>query len=137
MPGPTATRLNNGGRHTPNSWRTSHARAWRDLRARWRRGLLWTLYLGIVLGLGFSLWVTLALAKSNTRSLETACIPDGRFTLKPSEYNYWAAQGFFDITMGFGDLTFTQAKVIDVVWDVVRLTIFLRLQRSHREANIR
>ncbi|KAK5655840.1 hypothetical protein OQA88_5379 [Cercophora sp. LCS_1] len=34
-------------------------------------------------------------------------------------YNWWSFDSFFEITLGFGSLTFTQAKVIDIAWDVL------------------
>ncbi|KAF1975556.1 hypothetical protein BU23DRAFT_441890, partial [Bimuria novae-zelandiae CBS 107.79] len=34
-------------------------------------------------------------------------------------YSYWSRTGFFQITLALGDLSFGQAKLIDVVWDVV------------------
>lgn len=48
-----------------------------------------------------------------------ACLPDDSFGLRPQDFSYWGSSGFFQITLGFGDLTFTQAKAIDIVWDVV------------------
>ncbi|KAI0886904.1 uncharacterized protein GGS22DRAFT_118950 [Annulohypoxylon maeteangense] len=36
-----------------------------------------------------------------------------------STYNTWATSGFFEINLGVGNLTFTQAKAIDISWDIV------------------
>jgi hypothetical protein len=47
------------------------------------------------------------------------CMPDGDFEVNPARYSYWRWSGFFQITLPFGELSFSQAKVIDVVWDVV------------------
>jgi hypothetical protein len=34
--------------------------------------------------------------------------------------NLWGLSGFFQINLSFGPLTFTQAKLIDVAWEIVR-----------------
>ncbi|KAI0814071.1 hypothetical protein GGR55DRAFT_633933 [Xylaria sp. FL0064] len=34
-------------------------------------------------------------------------------------YSYWDISGFFQVTLPLGSFTFTQAKVIDIVWDIV------------------
>ena len=49
----------------------------------------------------------------------SACQPDGQFSYVTGRYKAWDASGFFQITLGFGALTFTQAKVIDIIWDIV------------------
>lgn len=46
------------------------------------------------------------------------CDPGGNFDFTQT-YNPWAREHTFQITLGFGRMTFTQAKAIDVVWDVV------------------
>lgn len=45
------------------------------------------------------------------------CAPDGSFSLEPT--NPWNLDWTFQIVLAFGSLTFTQAKVVDVVWDIV------------------
>lgn len=45
------------------------------------------------------------------------CAPDGSFTMEPS--NPLAIAWFFQVSLGFGSLSFTAVKAIDVVWDVV------------------
>jgi hypothetical protein len=52
------------------------------------------------------------------RRVDSACQLDGSFSLY-HDVGYWEISGFFQITLPFGSLTFTQAKVIDIVWDVV------------------
>jgi hypothetical protein len=47
------------------------------------------------------------------------CLPDGSFSMKPYLYNPWAISGAFEITLAFGTLSFANAKLIDVIWDVV------------------
>jgi hypothetical protein len=49
-----------------------------------------------------------------------ACRPDGTFDPPMlNSYDNWSPSGFFQITVGFGQLPFTAVKIIDVVWDVV------------------
>lgn len=50
--------------------------------------------------------------------LGNICQPDGRFELE-SYYNVWDLSGIFQINMGFGALSFSNAKLLDAVWDVV------------------
>jgi hypothetical protein len=49
---------------------------------------------------------------------KSPCQPDGRFTLI-SNYNLWCISGIFQISLGFGRMSFSNAKLLDVVWDVV------------------
>lgn len=49
----------------------------------------------------------------------SGCNPDDSFSPYTTAYDWWAPRGFFQITLAFGYLTFTQAKVIDIVWDIV------------------
>ncbi|EFQ29676.1 uncharacterized protein GLRG_04820 [Colletotrichum graminicola M1.001] len=48
-----------------------------------------------------------------------ACQPDGNFDVFQNAYNLWSASGFFQITLGWGRLSFADAKAIDVAWDIV------------------
>jgi hypothetical protein len=87
-----------------------------DLRTtKWLRGLGWY---------GLFLWICALLTTLGVLSVFTsdgACVPDDSFRLRPSSYNYWSSSGFFQITLGYGHLSFTEAKVVDIVWDVVSL----------------
>ncbi|WXC57974.1 hypothetical protein SNK03_003875 [Fusarium graminearum] len=59
--------------------------------------------------------------------LESPCEADGDFNIElDSEmggFKYrgdlWAIKGFFEVTLGWGKLSFTAAKLIDVTWDLV------------------
>jgi hypothetical protein len=62
----------------------------------------------------------------------TACCPDGAFSLQPNDYDYWDASGFFQVTLGFGAMTFSEAKALDVVWDVVSASVYVKRARTHR-----
>lgn len=102
-------------------WLDSQRQARRDFRARSGRGFLWLLVFIWSSGLtavfaflcDFSTWDRTNLA------VVSACLPDDSFNLQPSTYQYWSNSGFFQITLGGGHLTFTQAKAVDVVWDIV------------------
>lgn len=48
-----------------------------------------------------------------------ACQPDGQFNPVVNSYVWWSWDGVFQVTMAFGELSFTQAKVVDIVWDLV------------------
>jgi len=52
---------------------------------------------------------------------ERACRPDGSFDpgIFYDVYNDWSPTGFFQITLGFGELAFSTVKIIDIIWDVV------------------
>lgn len=80
--------------------------------------------------LGFSIWalalfvlcLVFPLRIMDTISLESSnywnyCAPDGSFSLNPT--NPWNPDWAFQIVLAFGSLSFTQAKVVDIVWDVV------------------
>ncbi|KAF1996170.1 hypothetical protein P154DRAFT_443898 [Amniculicola lignicola CBS 123094] len=89
----------------------------RDLKnAGWLRGLGW---------FGAFIWffgLVVAAIMTGLRTLflstDTACQPDGSFRLRPDTYSMWSSSGFFQITLGGGHLTFAQAKVVDIVFDV-------------------
>lgn len=52
------------------------------------------------------------------------CYPDDTFSpFEEATYNYFSASGFFQVTLGFGSMTFTQAKVCDVIWDLVGIPL--------------
>lgn len=59
------------------------------------------------------------ITKTDLYPVDEACRPDSGFDVGESEYNIWAPNGFFQITLAFGTLPFSTAKLIDVVWDVV------------------
>jgi hypothetical protein len=102
-------------------WRIAHHQAWNDVKNRWRRGLFWVMCIFVFSGL-LSLLLLVATYNDGASWIwdtSLVCHPDGTFSLHSKGYNYWAASGFFQITLPYGNLTFTQAKVIDVVWDVV------------------
>lgn len=98
---------------------------WTDIRhVKSGDGILWVpLYLVLAI---FLQVVFLASMKGSTvwtssSSLQEipGCLPDGSFG-DLINYNRWGLPGFFQITLRSGPLTFTQAKVIDITWDIVR-----------------
>jgi hypothetical protein len=56
-----------------------------------------------------------------------ACMPDGTFSIDPTSFPWFSSAGLFQITMGFGNLSFTQVKAIDIVWDIVSYCFVLIL----------
>jgi hypothetical protein len=98
-------------------WRTSLHQASIDLRGRWRRACAWLFLMGLCTCLE-----QLNVFVEMSGHVQTACPPDGIFRLEPATFSYWSKSGFFQITLGFGELSFTVVKVIDIVWDVVSVT---------------
>jgi hypothetical protein len=98
-------------------WKTAYGDLKDDLkRTRWLRGFGWFAAVLWLFGLIATACVIGIMTLSST---ETACQPDGQFRLHPDEFTMWSSSGFFQITLGGGELTFTEAKVIDIVWDIV------------------
>lgn len=100
-------------------WKNAFRELKSDLRAtRWLRGFAWIggvlWFLGLV---GSAIYVSMA----TLASTDTACQPDGSFRLHPETYSMWSSSGFFQITLGGGHLSFAQAKLVDIVWDIVRI----------------
>lgn len=50
---------------------------------------------------------------------DSACQPNGNFSLYPYTYRWLSMSDFFEITIGFRPLSFTQAKVVDIVAGIV------------------
>ena len=65
--------------------------------------------------------LTFLLKWANQFTTDDTCQPDGRFefSLYYTYYIVWDLSGIFQITMGFGALSFSNAKLLDAVWDVV------------------
>lgn len=116
--GPSTTqRREQNGTASTSVLRETWQEALRDMRTvRWARGGLWFLFFCWVAGLMTAMIVVPTVWSHYYMS--SACLPDGSFSIYEI-YNPWDIKGFFQITSGFGELTFTQAKVVDVVWDVV------------------
>src|SRR5436189_4257162 len=72
---------------------------------------------------------SLALVVTLTRAShenDSACLPDGTFSATVDSnsdwrffYNPWTTKGLFQITLGFGQWSFSAVKVIDIIWDLV------------------
>jgi hypothetical protein len=97
-------------------WKESHHQAWIDLRERWGRAGAWLFFAGLCTCFGLLYPFSQVSGRAGS-----ACLPDGSFQLEPERFRYWSKSGFFQITLAFGNLSFTEAKVIDVVWDVVSM----------------
>lgn len=105
-------------------WRDGHRKALDDIRTRWRTGgmtllaVVWSSGLCTSLAILTRLATTKDLASFTSDRLK-ACQPNDVSDIGPENYRYWAGSGFFQITLGYGQLSFTQAKIIDVAWDIV------------------
>lgn len=107
------------------SWRGTLKATWREVvsdisSVRWGRGGLWFLFFIWTAGLLIADIIVPLFSSYPSLYWQAipACKPDGTFMIA-GLYNTWNINGFFQITAGTGRLTFTQAKVIDVIWDVV------------------
>ncbi|KAI1346320.1 hypothetical protein F5Y01DRAFT_321917 [Xylaria sp. FL0043] len=93
----------------------------RYLKAAWREALAdvltrWPIFF-LTLWLG-GLFTILIIITVFFPPPSSACRPDDTFS--PFDgYSYWDISGFFQVTLPLGTFTFTQAKVIDIVWDIV------------------
>ncbi|OTB02088.1 hypothetical protein M426DRAFT_13927 [Hypoxylon sp. CI-4A] len=69
----------------------------------------------------FSLTILASITRFIDSSSKTACPPDGNFNPFADQYHTWDWEegSFFDITLAFGPVGFTVAKVIDIAWDVI------------------
>jgi hypothetical protein len=99
--------------------RTAFQELKQDLKStRWLRGFGWSAgVIWIFTLLGSAVFLGLG---QNFGPPDTACQPDGSFRLNPESYSMWSSTGFFQITLGGGHLTFAEAKVVDIVWDIVK-----------------
>ena len=115
------------------------AETWRDLWDKLRIDLRNAGWLRVLAWFGFCIWtlglttgltlLTLLTRGARMRGMsdfaDTACMPDGSFDAASSTrhgyntYNYWKSSGFFQITLGFGVMSFTEAKILDISWDIV------------------
>ncbi len=128
----TRSTLKRSPSNIKTAWSETQRQARNEFRARYGRGLLWVLAILWFGGLVASfvvlcVWLNGVSYTQKSSSRLSACLPDDSFSLRPKEYSYWSNSGFFQITLGFGTLTFTQAKAIDVIWDIVS-TCWLLLQ---------
>jgi len=129
----TQTHLKRSPSNVKTLWLSAQRQAYSDFRARAGRGCLWILVLLWFLGLttGFVLLSVWSIFASSARAgYGSACLPDDTFSLQPDKYQYWSNSGFFQITLGAGSLTFTQAKAIDVIWDIVSFGLTSALFRA-------
>ena len=69
----------------------------------------------------YSLFVAFSIAALLARDRTQVgypCWPTGEFDLDLLN-PYWESSGAFEITLAFGELDFTVAKIVDIVWDIV------------------
>lgn len=91
---------------------------------RWNRGGWWLLFFTWTAGLLTALVLVPSVAANQDNAFYSysGCQPGGAFSAV-NTWSAWNINEFFQITSGMGRLTFTQAKVVDVIWDVVRKTL--------------
>ncbi|KAI6083072.1 hypothetical protein F4821DRAFT_245572 [Hypoxylon rubiginosum] len=117
-----STKLYAAGRWVSRQWKETTREVLADLRdGRSWRPFLVLLFLSWI---GFLLFAITTLGASSygyslQGALNTACKPDDSFTPFANDYSPWGSSGFFQITLAFGPLDFTPAKVIDICWDVL------------------
>ncbi|KAJ9131816.1 hypothetical protein NKR23_g11557 [Pleurostoma richardsiae] len=96
--------------------------AWSDLKSAGWRGvgvrLLVPIWIPFLLGMIIFLAADVKGILEKSGYEDAACQPDGSLVPISGSYNLWSASGFFQITLGFGSLSFTAAKVIDIMWDI-------------------
>jgi hypothetical protein len=98
-------------------WKNAYRDLCHDLKnARWLRGLGW--FSGVIWCFGL-VATSIYIGVATLNITGEACLPDGSFRLRPDQYSFWSSSGYFQITLGGGRLSFTQAKVIDITWDIV------------------
>lgn len=118
------------GRHVQHVWSQDYRKTlpfltklfwqetWADvgtLRHHFYRVWCFAIPFSIILALASAL-VLAALAA--TYALPEACQPDSGFYVGSDAYDIWNPHGLFQITLGFGQFGFSEAKMIDVAWDV-------------------
>lgn len=114
----------NAGEFILEQIKTTYREFWADMKsAPWRLMGSWSLFLGWIATLT-SVMTILCSQYNRAEGHEniSACRADGTFTpFDPSldNYSYWWASGFFQITIAFGRLPFSQAKIADIAWDLV------------------
>jgi hypothetical protein len=117
----------------PSSTRQALRDAWLDILSIWDQPQLHVLpqvareLLAIVWNLALvGLLIFLGLLSRGYIDGDNPCQPDGEFRFdgngKSSAFNWWAAEGFFQITLGWGRWEFAGAKLVDVTWDLVSVS---------------
>lgn len=113
---PPASRKAVLSRFISREWKTSTKELWIDLRAvQWMQTFLW--FGAIAWAIAIAMSITFACIHAS--DVDGFCMPDGSFSVNPSGYNIWKSSGFFQITLGFGHMSFALAKFIDIAFDVV------------------
>jgi hypothetical protein len=91
---------------------------WRDIRAvRWTRCFVWFTFLSWLAGLVTAIIFSITMPRN--LNVDGFCQPDGTFNSNQAAYQIFKPSGFFQITLGNGELPFATAKLIDIIWDIV------------------
>ncbi|KAI1110409.1 hypothetical protein F5Y14DRAFT_455045 [Nemania sp. NC0429] len=101
-------------------WLSAFSQAATDLRSSKLNWKLWIVTVFLVIGFKFTLSLLLIRGIFHDNGGTVAgCDIGGSFSPFGYHPNRFAFSEFFQINLGLGDLTFTQAKVIDTSWDLV------------------
>lgn len=111
------TKGTRGARRSPLS-QAGH-QAWHDLKTAYRHiakreVLFYLAWTGVLLGLLIFLAVW-----SSEHKIGAVCEPDGTFSTDSYKFDYWTT-GFFEISLAFGEISFTGATTLDVAFQLVR-----------------
>ncbi|KAJ9613136.1 hypothetical protein H2200_003077 [Cladophialophora chaetospira] len=92
--------------------------AWADFKSLYPLYRLFTLLWPLLFIAGLAAVLPI-ITSHKLYQVSKACQPDSGFYVGFGEYDIWDLSGFFQITLGFGELSFSTAKLIDVCWDVI------------------
>lgn len=67
-----------------------------------------------------------SISLTSFEDVSSACRSDGSFNPFLYEYSVWTASGYFEISVGFGNYSFSEVKVIDIFWDIVSIPSVVR-----------
>lgn len=94
---------------------------WRHSAATYFTWLLFGLWLALLLLLSICVPLYTVGRGSFSAGVWSYCGPNGSFSLLPT--NPWNIEWTFQIITGWGPLSFTEAKIIDLAWDIVGVPI--------------
>lgn len=106
--------------HTPSRTKAFLQDAFTDLKSLGWRHHAWrftTIFVPLAVIAGLIVVLPIITA-GKLYEVKEACRPDSGFYVGYDHFDIWAPSGFFQITLGFGQLPFSTAKIIDVGWDV-------------------
>ena len=89
-------------------------------KVKWKPVVAATFLHVLVLGFAITIMTVFLMNIYNEQYLAPgACRPDGSFDTGVDSYDEWSPSGLFQITLGFGALSFTKVKALSIMWDMV------------------